>query len=172
MHGSQKRFPRRSGETKNVSVGRGRNLRGVMVEKIDIKTQPASSSVCGQYCVAMVAGVSKKEAIKAVGTISATRMTQLIKGLQRLGVNCSDHSKRIKGGNKPEVAIILIKDTYFKNSGWSHYVVWFKGMYYDPNGETYSVTLGSDPISSRTEGIRCRPRYSAIPAIVRVRQAG
>lgn len=93
--------------------------------------QPENSSLCGQACVATIAGVSLEESIQAFrGTKGGTRTKQVIDALNKLGVKCGDKLVRIKGNNKPLCCIVK---QHFDDTKVTHWVVYYHGRYLDPD---------------------------------------
>jgi hypothetical protein len=99
-----------------------------MIESIQ---QPEGSSLCGQTCVAMIAGITLEESIEAFGgKRGATRTTDLVNALRKLGINCGDPPLvRIKGQLYPDTCIVKLHFNDRKNTHWT---VWHKGKFYDP----------------------------------------
>ena len=99
--------------------------------------QPDGTPMCGQTCVAMVAGVSLIEASTAIGVsvmkFDGTNADHLIRGLKRLNIKVGrwvDYSTRKKRMvDIPPFAIMSIVNT--KNA-WGHWVVVKDGFVYDP----------------------------------------
>lgn len=114
-----------------------------------IRQQPGSFN-CGQCCVAMLAGVTEEEAIKAIGKAGLTRAPHIRRGLNALGVRCGD--KLIKGWpERDETAIVKLMFIDFrkelgpeiaKQAGMDgprrgHWVVWHKNKFYDPDAGVF-----------------------------------
>ena len=104
--------------------------------------QPEGSALCGQCCVAMVAGVGLRRAIAAVGaeyTERGTGTRQIVAGLRRLGVRCSGRLRRL-GPAKPVlparciVAIIQYRTDAegTRQPKRAHWMVSWNGQIYDP----------------------------------------
>ncbi len=100
---------------------------------VSLVRQPEGSSLCGQACVAMAAGVSLDRAIKMVGHSKGggTHTWEIVKALRKLGLRCSDRCRRISR-NRPEYppkAILVVR----KNGrGLYHWVYCEDGVVYDP----------------------------------------
>lgn len=92
--------------------------------------QPEDSNLCGQTCVAMLAGVSLDEAIEAVGTRAGTCGPALHKALKKFGIKTSKKSIRTKrNGIIPENCIARVRT---KGSTGCHWIlIWNSGVY-DP----------------------------------------
>lgn len=103
--------------------------------------QPPESSLCGQCCIAMVAGVSLSRAIAVVGHERGTHTCDLIRTLHALGVDCASKAARVRRADKgfvfPETAIVHVRwqkgTTASGNKRWrGHWVVYHRGAYMDP----------------------------------------
>lgn len=100
--------------------------------------QPVNSSLCGQACVAMIAGKKLSEVTKTIGHKKATYMYELILALKKLKINCpARHIELTEGGSYtlPDVAIVHIHE---KNKPTGHYVVHYYGTFLDPEGGIYT----------------------------------
>lgn len=78
----------------------------------------------------MVAGITLKEAIKAVGTDGRTQGQDLIAGLKVLGIKCSSKSVTYRNG-APERAILRYKGRSAAGPT-DHWVVLWNGLIADP----------------------------------------
>lgn len=97
--------------------------------KIDLVRQPNNSNLCGQACVAMIAGISLSESIMLFNSRGETFTRQLYNALRKRGISCSDKAVRIKNNNKPKLCIVLIHYAGCKDTHWC---VWNNNKYYDP----------------------------------------
>lgn len=100
------------------------------IDSMDVVIQP-HDGLCGQSCVAMLAGITLDEAINIMhcGEWQAT-MNKIINTLNYFGI---DHSEDIvytmgKDVKLPKCAVILEK-----MGRYSHYLVYFDGQGYDSN---------------------------------------
>lgn len=93
--------------------------------------QPEDSCLCGQACVATIAGVSLEESIRAFGgKRGKTRTKEVAKALHDLGVTSGDSLTRIsKNEGKPNCCIVKL---HFKNTENTHWTVYYNGLFYDP----------------------------------------
>lgn len=93
--------------------------------------QPEGSSLCGQTCVAMIAGVTLEESIEAFGgKRGGTRTKDLVAALRKLGIECGDPPLiRINGQCYPDTCIVKLHFNDRKNTHWT---VWHEGRFYDP----------------------------------------
>jgi hypothetical protein len=84
--------------------------------------------LCGQSCVAMLANVSVDEVIKILGTDKGTNKQNLIKALDYYGIKYAPNSIKYDSETSlPELCIIRMI-----LPGYSHWGVYFKGVYFDP----------------------------------------
>lgn len=113
--------------------------------------QPTPTT-CGQACVAMLAGVSVEAAMRATGKRGSTRTTDVVRGLQTLGLRCGGRlvpAPRVRG----LVPTALVRCSLLGRSGW-HWVVWHHGRFYDPmwgtveDAEDFASRLGPWRITS------------------------
>lgn len=117
--------------------------------------QPDGSSLCGQTCVAMAAGVSLERSIEVFGSRGATRTKQVIKALRELGLNpIGDKLTRRKGAEKaPAYGILKILFERFnevdgKIHEWSHWALMWDGVLHDPGEDQPGVTSPNGRFSS------------------------
>lgn len=120
------------------------------MKKIKLIRQPKGSFNCGPCCVAMLAGTTMEEAIKAIDKSGLTCAPHLRRGLNALGIQCGD--KLVKGWpEKDETAIVkLLFIDFEKDLGKKqakklgldgprrgHWVVWHKNKFYDPDAGVF-----------------------------------
>lgn len=96
---------------------------------ISLVKQPEGSNLCGQACIAMIAGISLNESIKLFNSRGKTGTKKLYYALQKRGISCSNKAVRIKNNNKPRLCIITIHYTGCKTTHWC---IWNDNKYYDP----------------------------------------
>lgn len=99
--------------------------------------QPEGSSLCGQCCVAMAAGVSLKRAKTAVGHERGTHTSEVVAALRILGVSCADRLRRVRRANPvlPQRAIIAIhRPASEDRNGRAHWMLHWDGKVFDPGG--------------------------------------
>jgi hypothetical protein len=94
--------------------------------------QPPNSKLCGQTCVAMIAGITLKESIEAFGGKKGrTRTKDVVGALRKLGINCGDPPlTRLKGQDKPDTCIVKL---HFDGTTNTHWVIWHEEIFYDPS---------------------------------------
>lgn len=100
--------------------------------------QPQGSSLCGQCCVAMAAGVSLTRAKEIIGHDSGTTTREVITALRALGLNCADRMVRPsrQRPNLPARAILAIhrpKNPDEKRLAKWHWMLTWDGVIYDPD---------------------------------------
>jgi len=98
--------------------------------------QPTDFSLCGQACVATIAGVSLEESIKAFGTRGGTHSRHVIKACKQLGISCGDKLIRLrKGTKKPDLCMVMF---HFGDRINTHWVVFVRTKnIYGENIEAY-----------------------------------
>lgn len=99
---------------------------------MELVRQPKNSNLCGQACVATIAGVSIEESIKAFdGTRGKTRTKQVAKALRKFGIECGDRLIRLSGKvNKTSFCMVRL---HFNNAKHTHWTMYSNGLFYDPD---------------------------------------
>lgn len=97
---------------------------------LELKRQPAGSSLCGHCCVAMTAGVSVHKAVETIGHRKGTRWPDVIKALRILKIDCPNRARRINALPKPPFCIVLLRSKRDKKFG--HFCVYSHGAWFDP----------------------------------------
>ncbi len=101
-------------------------------------TQPEGSSLCGQCCVAMAAGVSLTKAIEAVGHSRkrGTHTWEIIPALRKLGINCADRCRRVsrKRPLPPKRGVVVIHRPKGDKPALWHWMLVWDGEMFDPSG--------------------------------------
>ena len=111
------------------------------IDSMEVVIQP-HDGLCGQSCVAMLAGISLEDAINTMhcGEWQAT-MNKIVGALNYFGI---DHSEEIIYTNGKEDVILPKCCIIMEKMGrFSHYLVYFDGKGYDSNLgvlEHYDVT--------------------------------
>lgn len=110
---------------------------------IHLIRQPEGSALCGQACVAMVAGVSLERAIGVVGHQRGTHTRDIVRGLRCLKVVSSGKLRRISRARPviPNRAIVAIVYYAMRPDGtrgqrYAHWLLSWDGVIYDP-GEAW-----------------------------------
>lgn len=108
--------------------------------------QPAGSSLCGQACIAMAAGVSLDEAIEAVGHAKATSTKEVVAGLRKLQVEADSRCRRVSHQRPkyPRRALLVARNKGCTN--W-HWLLHWDGKIYDP-GEAWAGSYAGWTITS------------------------
>lgn len=100
------------------------------IDNIDIIIQPMDG-VCGQTCVAMLAGVTIAEVSAVMGLREwQATMGRVISALNYYGIDHNDIIRYTEGEpvTLPKCALLMEKMGRF-----CHYLLYFDGKYYDPN---------------------------------------
>ena len=85
---------------------------------------------CGQACIAMITGKPIEEVIKDMKTSGPTSVGQLIEILDFYGVKHADRNIRISKKNPVPYKYSIL--TVHTNEGYTHWVLLFDNIYYDP----------------------------------------
>ena len=86
--------------------------------------QPEGSNLCGQACVAMLAGVTLAEAIRATGTRGRTSTRHVTHALRALG--CRPYS--LRRGIPPELGTGLCRLRDAQDRARSEFDAWLVGI--------------------------------------------
>lgn len=101
--------------------------------------QPEGSELCGQCCVAMAAGVSLAEAVRAVGHEGGTYTRDIVAAFEKLGVPSASRCKVLSRTKPvpPKRAILAIhqppKEGRRRKGKW-HWLLHWDGEILDPGG--------------------------------------
>ncbi len=99
------------------------------IDSMKLITQP-NDGLCGQTCIAMLAGVTLDEACEIMHCRDwQASMGKMIDTLDYLGIAHADviHYKKGEDVVFPKCAILMEK-----MGRYSHYLVWYDGTYFDP----------------------------------------
>jgi hypothetical protein len=103
---------------------------------IRLVTQPDGSSLCGQCCVAMAAGVTLDRAIEALGHRKdrGTDTREVVAALRSLGVGCADRCKRVSRQRPvfPAKAFLAVNKPGVITPR-CHWMLTWDGKIYDPS---------------------------------------
>lgn len=92
--------------------------------------QPEGSSLCGQACVAMLAGISLEESIAIFGSRGSTTTKQVVAVLDKLGIpNAGILTRLKKGVEKTPTCLVVL---HFKGENHTHWTIWHRGVFWDP----------------------------------------
>ena len=102
---------------------------------MELVTQPPGSTLCGQACVAMLAGVTLKASCKAFGHKCATTLYAARRALKKLGFVAAEKYESFGRKQKrlPRTCLLRLK---WPKQKLGHCVVFHKGQVYDPAGYT------------------------------------
>lgn len=109
------------------------------IDNVDIIIQPTDGT-CGQTVVAMLAGVTIAEVCTEIGCREwQATMGRVISALNYYGIDHKDVIVYTEGEEVtlPECAVLMEK-----MGRYCHYLLYFKGKYYDPNlgvSDTYDI---------------------------------
>ena len=97
------------------------------MKKINYIKQP-TDYLCGQACVAMLAGVSTEEVVFVMKNDKGTGKKDIEKALNYYGI------RQAKTMTKADSSSVLPKACILKVllPGYSHWVLYYDGKYYDP----------------------------------------
>lgn len=96
---------------------------------MELVMQP-SFATCGQACIAMITGKSVAEVIKDMKTNGPTSIGQLMEILDRYGIRHGERNKRISKKNPTPYRYSIL--TVHTNGGYTHWVLFLDGQYFDP----------------------------------------
>lgn len=99
-----------------------------MIDSIKYIKEP-NSRACGQACIAMLASVDVEEVIKVMKTKGSTTIGQIIEALDYFRIKHAERNKRISKKN-PHYSEICILTVHMP--GYSHWVLYYKGKFFDP----------------------------------------
>lgn len=96
---------------------------------MNLVLQPHGSWLCGQACVAMIAGITLGQSISVFGKRSGTSTKEVISALKKLGIKCGDKLISAKSNERPSVCMCVL---HFKNAKSTHWTIWNKKYFMDP----------------------------------------
>jgi len=88
---------------------------------MNLVMQPKRSRLCGQACVATIAGITLADAILAFGTIGGTSWKKVAGVLRRHGFSCPRRLTRVNRQPLPERCIVKI--WWAENSHRTHWSI-------------------------------------------------
>jgi hypothetical protein len=97
------------------------------IENISLVMEPINTA-CGQACIAMLANVSIDEVFNTMKTKGPTSGKMLIDALYHYKIR--HHERFISYKNSPVLPELCIVDV--KMPGYGHWIVYHKGVFYDP----------------------------------------
>lgn len=111
-----------------------------MRKKIKLVRQPTGTNLCGQACVATIAGIELDAARKACGTSGKTDGTHLRSALRSLGFTVGERMKKGRPINLTnQLAVLKYQDD---KKSLRHWVVFDGRKYYDPAAGTFRKEPG------------------------------
>lgn len=96
---------------------------------MELIMQPPGSWLCGQTCVAMIAGITLEQSIRIFGKRSGTTTKQVIRALRETGIECGDILIRARNHERPAFCMAVV---HFRGERYTHWTIWKNGRYYDP----------------------------------------
>lgn len=100
----------------------------IKIQSISYVPQP-TELMCGQACIAMLAGRNIEEVAKVMGTKGSTSIGQIIDALDHYKISHGEKNIRIskKNPNYSEISILTVHMPKY-----THWVLHYKGKFYDP----------------------------------------
>ena len=92
--------------------------------------QPAGSNLCGQTCVAMLAGTSIEAVCHMLGKHGSTRTRDIVRALRHYGYRAESRAKRLALGALPLGDGIL--NYHWSERRMGHWLLYINGHIYDP----------------------------------------
>lgn len=103
--------------------------------------------LCGQACVAMLANVSVDEVIQVMNNDKGTSKKEIADALKHYGINTAKTMTKADSHSVlPEVCILKVLLPKY-----SHWVLYYKGKYYDPEFGLLDSLLPKERIQSYLE---------------------
>ena len=96
---------------------------------MQIVMQPTFTT-CGQACIAMITGKDIEEVIRDMKTDGPTSTGQLMEALDYYGIKHAEKNVRISKKNPVWSDYSIL--TVHMAAGYSHWVLFYYGKYYDP----------------------------------------
>lgn len=109
-----------------------------------IEYQPKGSKVCGQYCIAIVAGIEINEAIKLVGhqhVNHGTRIKHIVSAFEKLGYKPARRLKRFYYMKQLPSPCMFVVTWEKSKGGGSHWMAFKDGVVYCPVYGTFPYSL-------------------------------
>ncbi|WP_243155984.1 hypothetical protein [Clostridium sp. C2-6-12] len=98
------------------------------IDKISYVSEP-TNVMCGQACVAMLAGIGIDEVAKVMGSRGPTTIGQIIDALDYYNIKHSEKNIRLSKRN-PHFSEISILTVHMPT--YTHWILYYKGKFYDP----------------------------------------
>lgn len=102
---------------------------------LQLVRQKPKSFNCGQCCVAMLAGVTRKQANKVFGSKGGTTTKQVVRALKKLGLAPAERVRTFRSeGSLPATCLLRLK---YAGRAHGHWVVYNAGLIYCPGRGIY-----------------------------------
>ncbi len=111
--------------------------------------QAPDSFNCGQCCVAMVAGITRKASCKAFGTKGVTTTKSVVRALKKLGLAPADKLTAFRNESALPPTCLLMLRFPKQVQHYGHWVVYHNGLIYCPSQGIYHYA------ELATWGIKC-----------------
>lgn len=92
--------------------------------------QVPRTECCGQACIAMILGVTLRDAVMLVGHADGTSTQELAEVLQWFDVSCGDRLSRAFKRGFPADCLVRVSTHRFSRA--SHWIVRLRGIWFDP----------------------------------------
>ena len=109
--------------------------------------QQPTEYLCGQACVAMIAGVSVDDVIRVMNNDQATGKKDIERALDHYGIRQAKTMAKADN-NTPLPPVCILKVLL---PGYSHWVLFYHGKYYDPEFGLTDELYGKARIQSYLE---------------------
>ena len=98
------------------------------INKPNLVMQTTSGN-CGQACISMLTGICIDDVCKLMGTSGGTTIGQIMDALNQYNVRHAEKNIRLSKKNLtiPDISILTV---HFPE--YTHWVLYYKGIYYDP----------------------------------------
>lgn len=105
--------------------------------QLQLVLQKPKSHNCGQCCVAMLAGVTRKASCKVFGTKGGTTTKMVIRALTKLGCVPAERLKTFRSeASLPRTCMLRLK---YARRASGHWVVYQDGLIYCPGQGIYPI---------------------------------
>lgn len=123
---------------------------------MNLVLQPPGSFCCGQCCVAMITGITRKEAVKKFGTKGSTTTKAVRRALLKLGYGAGERLKTFRReASLPGLCMLVLK---YENRASGHWVVYCDGLIYCPGRGIYPFAeLAAAPGTTCTSYLSINP---------------
>lgn len=119
--------------------------------QVELVLQKPGSFNCGQCCVAMLAGITRKQANKAFGTKGGTTTKMVVRALKKLGLAPADKLQTFRREASLPARCILVLRYPKTVQHYGHWVVYCQGLIYCPSLGIYPFA----EIAAQGRGAKC-----------------